>query len=96
MSGTKESLKGSLNRQEQHSTKNCLLIHSLPEWRNKNTHALVIDTVKEKMGEEIKKDGTNESHRLGALKNNGKSRPIIIKFARYNIRSKVFKIEEKK
>ena len=56
----------------------------------------MIDTVKEKMGEEIKKDGTNESHRLGALKNNGKSRPIIIKFARYNIRSKVFKIEEKK
>ena len=56
----------------------------------------MIDTVKEKMGEEIKKDGTSESHRLGALKNNGKSRPIIIKFARYNIRSKVFKIEEKK
>ena len=31
MSGTVEFLKGSLDRQEQYSRRNCLLVHCLPE-----------------------------------------------------------------
>ena len=50
-----------------------------------------INTIKEKMGEEIKKDEIDKSHRLGAPKNNGKSRPIIIKFVRYKTRCRIFK-----
>ena len=88
---TTESLKGSLDRQEQYSRRNCLLIHGLPESKNENTDELVIDTIKEKMGEEIEKDEIDRSHRLGAPKNNGKSRPIIIKFVRYNTRCRTFK-----
>ena len=53
MSATIESLKGCLDRQEQYSRRNCLLIHGLPESKNENTDELVIDTIKEKMGEEI-------------------------------------------
>ena len=56
MSATIESLKGSLGIQEQYSRRNCLLIHGLPESRNENTDKLMIDTIKEKMGEEIKRD----------------------------------------
>ena len=51
----------------------------------------MIDRVKEKIGEETKKDEIHQSHRLGAPKNNGKSRPIIMKFARYNTRCRIFK-----
>ena len=43
VSVTIELLKGSLDRQEQYSRRNCLLIHGLPESRNKNTDELGID-----------------------------------------------------
>ena len=91
MSAAIESLKGCLDRQEQYSRRNCLLIHGLPESENENTDELVIDAIKEKMGEEIEKNEIDRSHRIGSPKNNGKSRPIIIKFLRYNTRCKIFK-----
>ena len=47
------------------------------------------------MREEIKKDEIDQSHRLGAPKNNGKSGLIIIKFARKNIRCIIFKHKKK-
>ena len=46
------------------------------------------------MGEVIKKDEINRSHRLGATKNNSKSRPIIVKFVKYN-RCRIFKENKK-
>ena len=91
MSSTIESLKGCLDRQEQYSRRNCLLIHGLPESKNENTDELVIDTIKEKMGEEIEKNEKDISHRLDAPKNNGKSRPIIRKCVRYKTRWRIFK-----
>ena len=72
-----------------------MLIHGLPESKNENTDELVLDTVKEKMGEEIEKDEIDRLHRLGAPKNNGKSRPIIIKFVRHNTRCRIFKNKKK-
>ena len=55
MSATVESLKDSLDREDQHSRRNWLLIHGLLESRNKNTDELVIDIIKEKLKEETKK-----------------------------------------
>ena len=72
-----------------------MLIHGLPESKNENTDELVLDAVKEKMGEEIEKDEIDRLHRLGAPRNNGKSRPIIIKFARHNTRCRIFKNKKK-
>ena len=95
MSATIESLRGCLDRQEQYSRRNCLLIHGLPESKNENTDELVIDTTKEKMGEEIEKNEIDRSHRLGAPKSDGKSRTIIIKFVRYNTSCRVFKNKKK-
>ena len=95
MSATIDSLKGCLDRQEQYSRRNCLLIHGVPESKNQNTDEQVIDTIKEKMGEEIEKNEINRSHRLGAPKNNSKTRPIIIKFLRDNTRCRIFKNNKK-
>ena len=64
---TTESLKGSLDRQEQYSRRKCLLIHSLLESRNKNTDEMVIETIKEKI-KEIKNDEIDRSHRIGTPK----------------------------
>ena len=91
MSATIEPLKSCLDRQEQYSRRNCLVIPGLPELKNENTDELVIDTIKGKIWEEIIKDEIHRSHRLGAFKNNGKSRPIIISFVRYNTRCRIFK-----
>ena len=66
-------------------------IHGLAESKNEDMDKLVIDTIKENMGEEIKKNEIDRSHRQGALKNNSKSRLIIIKFVRYNTRCRIFK-----
>ena len=55
MSATVESLKDSLDREDQQSRRNWLLIHGLPESRNKNTDELVIDIIKDKLKEETKK-----------------------------------------
>ena len=49
---------------------NCLLIHGNPENKNKSTDQIVIETLKEKMGEETREIDLNRTHRLGALKNN--------------------------
>ena len=39
--------------------------------------------------EEINIEDLDRTHRIGKV-NNGKSRPIIVKFARYNVRKKIF------
>ena len=91
MSATIESLKGCLDRQGKYSRRNCLLIHGLVESKNENTDELLINTIKEKIGEVIEKDEIDRSHGLGAPENNAKSIPIIIKFVRYNTRCRIFK-----
>lgn len=49
------SLKVILDKQKQYYKRNCLLIHGLPEKRNENTDQIVIQALKEKMKEEIRK-----------------------------------------
>ena len=47
----------------------------------------VIDT---KMDITITENNIDRMHRIGKPKNNGKARPVIIKFVRYNDRKKFF------
>ena len=67
MSATIQSFKVSLDRQEQYSRRNYLLIHGLPENRNENTDQIVIEILKEKMGEEINEVDLDRPRRLGNL-----------------------------
>ena len=48
---TIQSFKVSLDRQDQYYGRNCWLIYGLPENRNENIEQVVIETLKEKMGE---------------------------------------------
>ena len=80
-----------LDKHEQYSRRNCLLLHGVAENNNESTDDVVMKTIREKMGEEIRDIDIDRTHRIGKAKSDGKSRPIIIKFARYNTRNKVFR-----
>ena len=80
------------DRQEQHSRRNYLLIHRVPEYKNDNTVDLAMEVIDTKMDIKLTANDIDRTHRIGKLKKkkNGKPRPVIIKFVRYNDRKKVF------
>ena len=81
-----------LDRQEQYSRINCLLIHGIDEENQENTDDVVINVLKKEMDEEITHLDIDRSHRLGNQKlGKSKPRPIIINFSRYNVRAGIFK-----
>ena len=85
-----------LDRQEQYSRRNCLLIHGIDEENQENTDEVVINVLKKEMDEEITHLDIDRSHRLGNRKlDKSKPRPIIIKFSRYNVRARIFKNKRK-
>ena len=78
-----------VDRQEQYSRRNCLLIHGIKEERNESTDDIVVKFIQDDLQEEINFEDLDRTHRTGKV-NNGKSRPIIVKFARYNVHKKIF------
>ena len=90
MAGIIDNLSLGLDRQEQYSRRNRLLLHNIPETSNENTDDLVIKTVNEELLEAITINEINRSHRLGKSQA-GKIRPVIVKFARYHTRNKIFR-----
>ena len=71
-----------VDRQEQYSRRNCFLIHGIVEETVQDTDEKIINTRQQSMGETIKSQGIDRSHRLGKPKSskNAKSRPMIVKF----------------
>ena len=80
-----------VDKQEQYSRRNCLLIHALEEVQNEDTDTLSINIINELLGLDIQPSDIDRTHRIG---NKNKARKIvqviIIKFTRYNTRKKVF------
>ena len=58
-----------LDRQEQYSRRNCLLIHGADEVEGEDTNELSIKVVEEHMNQKIKPEDIYGSHRLGNQKN---------------------------
>ena len=70
-----------LDRQEQYSRRNCLLVHGVEENNNEDTDQEIINIVKNDLGEEITIHDIDRTHRLGKRKlDNNVPRPIIVKF----------------
>ena len=85
-----------LDRQEQYSRRNCLLVHGVEEKNNEDTDQEIINIVKNDLGEEITIHDIDRTHRLGKRKlDNNVPRPIIVKFTRYNVRNRIFKTKKK-
>ena len=81
-----------LDKHEQYSRRNCLLIHGIPEEKDESTDEKVMNVLNNDMNiNDITKDDIDRSHRIGKKKGNGKPRAVIVKFCGYNKRNKVFK-----
>ena len=90
LSNEKKDLEQIIDKQEQYSRRNCILIHGVKEEQNEDTDNVVVKLIKDNLEEDIDLTELDRSHRIGKKKSNGKARPIIVKFARYNVRRKVF------
>ena len=66
-----------------------MLLHGIEENKKEDTDSPVTENLKKYTGIELSDFDIDRSHRLEKPKPN-KPRPLIVKFTRYNIRSKIF------
>ena len=72
------------------------MIHGIAENKEENTDQQAIDFINDNLDIKINKIDIDRSHRIGRYdKVKKKARPIIVKFARYNIRGRVFREKRK-
>ena len=91
-----EVLKNSLDRQQQYSRRNCVLIYGIPEQKGEDMDEQALKIIREELGETVEKSDLDRAHRIGAFKEDkSRFRSIIVKFSRYNVREKVFKNKKK-
>ena len=64
-----DEIDAALDRQEQYSRRNCLLIHGADEVEGEDTNELSIKVVEEHMNQKIKPEDIYGSYRLGNQKN---------------------------
>ena len=89
----KESQGIEIDDLEQYSRRNCLLLHGVVETNAECTDDIIIKTCPEELGFDVKQEDLD---RLGKVKrNDSKPRPIIVKFACYVVRNKVFSNKKK-
>ena len=91
-----EGLENKIDRQQQYSRRNCILIHEITKNKEENTDQQATDFINEKLDIKIDEIDIDRSHRIGRYdKTKKKARPIIVKFARYNVRGRVFRERQK-
>ena len=87
-----EELENKIDHQEQYSRWNCILIHGIAENKEENTDQQAIDFINDNLDIKINKIDIDRSHRIRHYdKAKKKPRPTVVKFARYNIRVRVFR-----
>ena len=67
----------------------------MKESENEDADTIVTKPLNELLQEKLSDIDIDQSHLVGRLKKGKQSRPIIIKFARYNIRNRAFKNKNK-
>ena len=79
-----------VDRQEQYSGRNCLLVHGIVVETVADTDKKIIKTLQQSTDETIKPEDIDRSHRLGKPKSSKNAKPclIIIKFVRYKTPNK--------
>ena len=77
-----DKLSSLVDRQEQYSRRNCILIHCAKENQNEDTDEVVINKIKSEIDLVISPGDIDRTHRIG-VPSTGKNRPIIVKFVRY-------------
>ena len=84
-----------MERQEQYSRRNYILIHGSKEEKNESAYDRVLKLFREGMNEDVLLADLDRTHRLGGKKSlSSKPRSVIGKLARYNTREKVSKSQK--
>ena len=83
-------MEESIDSQQQYSRRNCLLLHGIEETKGEDTDNIVLEVLNNDMDLNMSKTDLDRSHKIGNPKSKKKSRPIIVKFVRYNDRRDVF------
>ena len=92
-----QDLEKKMERQEQYSRRNCILIHGLKEEMNRSADDRVLKLFRGELREDVLLADLDRTHRNGKKRDSScKPHPVLVKFAPYNIREKVFKSKKKK
>ena len=84
------SLSSRVDKQEQYSWCNRLLLHGIPENKNEKNDNLCLATINEHLELVITKADIERTYIIGKPRDVGqKSRPTIVKFVRYSDRKNV-------
>ena len=93
VSSLNEKLNGiteHVDRKEQYSRRNCLLIHGVTEGNQENTDALALEIFREKLHIELTQRDLDRTHRIGKNdKSINRPGPVFVKFIRYNDRKNI-------
>ena len=86
-----ENLEKEIDKHEQYSRRNYLLVHGIVETDDEVMDGLVIETISTNMNIEISPADLDRTQRVGKKKpGQNKPRPIIVKLSRNNVRKKAF------
>ena len=86
-----ENLEKEIDKHEQYSRRNYLLVHGIVETDDEVMDGLVIETISTNMNIEISPADLDRTQRVGKKKpGQNKPRPIIVKLSRDNVRKKAF------
>lgn len=86
-----EILVLNVDRLDMHSRRKILLLHGIPEDKNKDTTETVLKVIQDKFKlSEFSSDHIQRCHRMGRLQDPSKQRPILIKFCDITIRNKIW------
>ena len=93
-----QKLEDELDDQQQYSRRNCLLIHGIKEENKENVEQKVMEIFVNKLEAGVANVDISRTHRIGRVRNDeneGKPRPIIVRFSSYRQRKKVFDSKKK-
>ena len=86
-----KKLERIVDRQEQYSRRNCLLLHGVAEGERKNTDDLVLETLYDKLHVDLTLSDLDTTHRIAQKKaSSNKPKAATIKFVSYNTRKSIF------
>lgn len=85
-------LESKVDDQEQYTRRNCLRIYGVTESEAESTDEVILKLAQEKLKVDMKKEDIDRSHRVPYRDtDNGKPKPIIVKFTSYNLRDKIYR-----